>query len=61
MLFYLVYNEFLVLNCCGLEQSTYTGISLRADENSKIVIDELSENDVISLRDDYFYLINEEE
>jgi len=59
--FSLVYNEFLVLNCCGLEQSTYTGISLRADENSKIVIDELSENDVISLRDDYFYLINEEE
>ena len=59
--FSLVYNEFLILNCYGLEDSTYTGISLRSDQNSKISIDELSENDIISLRDDYFYLINEEE
>ena len=32
--FSLIYNDFLVLNCCGLDYNTYSGINSRLGDDS---------------------------
>ena len=39
----LIFNEFIVLFCCGLDSNTYKTISLRAQNNSKLAILPLEE------------------
>ena len=55
--FSLVYNEFLILICCGLEQSTFYSISLRSLQNT---INEESGSELVSINSDY-HGINDEE
>ena len=56
--FALIYNEFFILYCCGLEYETYYGISERAKINSLTHMEELNimPNNESQLIDDDYYL-----
>ena len=48
--FGLIYNEFLIINCCGLDYNTYNSISFRAYELEEMEKINESEDDDISFR-----------
>ena len=59
--FSLVYNDFIILYCCGLEQNTYNGITTRLYTEEIIDIDENEKDwDKISI-DSYTYKLEQNE
>ena len=55
-IFALIYNEFFIINCFGLETGTHYGISQRSVQNSKIEI-EMIENESGRISDPEGYII----
>ena len=61
LLFFHVYNDFIILYCCGLEKNTYNGITSRLYKEEIIDIDENEKDwDKISI-DSYTYKLEQNE